>query len=74
MNQKMTVINGFGKKVYCVLSEQEDFENQLSEVFSIRKGLLSSTIEKKRSLQLINYPSPEIISFFSARGTKNFKI
>ncbi|MBR7132224.1 MAG: hypothetical protein IKD04_01685 [Clostridia bacterium] len=38
MNQKMTVINGFGKKVYCVLSEQEDFENQLSEVFSIRKG------------------------------------
>ena len=38
MNKKITVRNNFDKTVYCVLSGEADFDEQLSEVFSFQKG------------------------------------
>ena len=38
MNKKMVVKNALGKVVYCVLSSEEDYEEQLKEVFGIVPG------------------------------------
>lgn len=38
MNKKITVKNTFDKIVYCVLSDEQSFEEQMKEVLSLSPG------------------------------------
>ena len=38
MNKRLTVKNEFGKIVYCVLSGDESFEEQMMEVLALHAG------------------------------------
>ena len=37
-NKKIEAVNALGKNVYCVLSSELSFDEQLNEVFGFKKG------------------------------------
>ncbi len=69
MNRKLVIKNSSGEIVYCVLRQEEPYEEQLEKVFSINSGCGFSVMLNKKSVVIRDYYAGEnraeleIISF-----------
>ena len=54
MNRKLVVRNKFGNTVYCVLSENRPFSQQLEKVLGITPGCGLSVEKKKKKFNYKN--------------------
>ncbi|MBP3381847.1 MAG: hypothetical protein J6L00_04280 [Clostridia bacterium] len=55
MNSKVTVVNGDGKKLSCILSSEEDFKKQIESVLSVTPGYGMSVDISTDVIRLVDY-------------------
>ena len=64
MNKRLTVKNEFGKVVYCVLSGDEPFEEQMMEVLALHAGGGFAVDFNKDSVKVKDYRTNETVGTF----------
>ena len=64
MNKRLTVKNEFGKVVYCVLSGDESFEEQMMKVLALNAGGGFAVDFDKDSVKVKDYRTNETVGTF----------
>lgn len=64
MNKKLVVKNVFNKKVYCVLSGDSSYEEQLKEVLSINSGYGFTVGFSEKEVKVMDYRTNEAVGCF----------
>ncbi|MGN1344642.1 MAG: hypothetical protein ACI4U3_08685 [Traorella sp.] len=64
MNKKLTVVNKFNEVMYCVLSDQKPFEEQMMDVLSLHKGCGFSVDFIKDNIVVKDYYTNETVGTF----------
>ncbi len=64
MNKKLIVKNEFKKIVYCVLSDEKPYTEQLMEVLSLQAGCGFTVDFGKEKLRVIDYRTNETVGTF----------
>ncbi len=55
MNRKVTVVNGDGKTLWCVVSSTEDLEQQMKDVLGVMPGYGMSVDVRSDEIRLVDY-------------------
>ena len=55
MNQKVTVVNDDGKRLFCVVSAQEDLEAQMKDVLGVTPGYGMTVEVCGDKIRLVDY-------------------
>ncbi len=65
MNSKMTVVNGDGKKLFCILSSESDFKKQIESVLAVTPGYGMSVDISTDIIRLVDYLHGETRATFT---------
>lgn len=55
MNSKLTVLNDSGKRLYCILSSEQDFKKQMESVLAVTPGYGMSVDISTDVIRLVDY-------------------
>lgn len=55
MNSKLTVVNDDGKKLWCILSSEQDFKAQIEQVLGVMPGYGMSVDISTDIIRLVDY-------------------
>ena len=63
MNKKITVINGYNKKMYCIVDANLDVTKQIEQIMDVGKGGLGINVTNT-SIALVDYFHSENVAVF----------